>query len=805
MKKVTVSLIFFLFAGTVLAQTQLWVSPSGSGYAFSEKNPGSLEGNSLHYKIITLRNNGEHNIQVILKEGVYALNTPVVVSNAMAGSFTDTLSFIGVATDPDKNSGKAVVSGGKKVTGWQDAGNGIYKAQLPSGIDFRQLYVNGKMAIRARHPNRDSDTNYGPYWKIKYFYNNDNTKMLINESEIQQWSDMNNVEMVIHQDWVHTMTKVNSFEKRGVYAIVSIQSGLPGIGWGTADLLYFWENSFDFLDAEGEWYFNKTDRFLYYKPYANEDINQVEIIYPDIDRLFTIKGDDTTPVQNVYLQNIEFKYSNWAQPNVLGARFNQGAIPMEGDIFVETMLHISHADNMHIVNCNIIGAGGNGIDYDTKVKNSEITACHFDQIAANAILIDDNKMMRPEALLCTDNRIAHNLIENFGMIYANASSLFAGSVARLKVEHNEICYSQFSGLQIGNANPFEDLHDNLIRANNVHHTCRTYHDGSGLYTTASMPGTFITRNFIHDLERVPWFPDLQRGAIFLDDHSAWITVEDNVLLTEGKVGEQDAAGADRNAHDNIIRNNDSQDPEIIAEAGPQIPTGVVMQTEHASRDYYYVYPANEPVFKIECKLVDSVKVEEATPTLLNFYKEDDVFYTLDIAKVDSIKFSDDLPEIQVYAYPYGIPHAPGVVEAEDFDYGGEGVAYHDTDGINIGDRSYRTDPGDQGVDIQKGANYYSNGFCVAGIMAGEWLTYTIHVPEAGEYAFSFWTLNDHNASFDLVIDGAEPAGQIAVPNSSWGVVKVTGPNVQLSEGTHRVTLRLKGSFGLDKFEFLKSN
>jgi hypothetical protein len=186
---------------------------------------------------------------------------------------------------------------------------------------------------------------------------------------------------------------------------------------------------------------------------------------------------------------------------------------------------------------------------------------------------------------------------------------------------------------------------------------------------------------------------------------------------------------------------------------------------------------------------------------LNFYKDNTVFYTLDIANVDSIQFTDDSPAIQTLAYPNGIPHAPGIVEAEDFDYGGEGVAYHDTDAINTDNGNYRTDPNDQAVDIQT-SNAYSNGFCVA-IASGEWLTYTINVPEAGRYAFSFWTLNDKNALFDLIIDGSEPVGQVTVPNSSWGVVKVTGPNVQLSAGTHVVTLQFNGSFGLDKFEFIK--
>ena len=53
---------------------------------------------------------------------------------------------------------------------------------------------------------------------------------------------------------------------------------------------------------------------------------------------------------------------------------------------------------------------------------------------------------------------------------------------------------------------------------------------------------------------------------------------------------------------------------------------------------------------------------------------------------------------------------PGRVQAEDYDTGGEGVAYHDTDAANLGG-AYRPS---EGVDLKAvqndtGANYIYNG------------------------------------------------------------------------------------------------
>ena len=69
-----------------------------------------------------------------------------------------------------------------------------------------------------------------------------------------------------------------------------------------------------------------------------------------------------------------------------------------------------------------------------------------------------------------------------------------------------------------------------------------------------------------------------------------------------------------------------------------------------------------------------------------------------------------------------------LIQAENFDIGGEGVAYHDTTTDNIGE-SYRN----TGVDIENGDVIY--------VEAGEWQKYTISVPTAGTY-----TLMAHVAS-----------------------------------------------------------
>lgn len=69
---------------------------------------------------------------------------------------------------------------------------------------------------------------------------------------------------------------------------------------------------------------------------------------------------------------------------------------------------------------------------------------------------------------------------------------------------------------------------------------------------------------------------------------------------------------------------------------------------------------------------------------------------------------------------------PGKLEAEDFDEGGETIAYHDTETTNI-PGMYRPN---EGVDI--GSNE-RGGFSVGYVAQGEWMEYTVNVTATGLY------------------------------------------------------------------------
>lgn len=137
---------------------------------------------------------------------------------------------------------------------------------------------------------------------------------------------------------------------------------------------------------------------------------------------------------------------------------------------------------------------------------------------------------------------------------------------------------------------------------------------------------------------------------------------------------------------------------------------------------------------------------------------------------------------------------PGLVEAENYDDGGEGVAYHDVN--NGGQTDYRTD--NIGVYADGSA---SNGYAVGWNIAGEWMGYTVNVTSTRSYTVTARVASGSGAgTFHLEFG---PVGQVGgsgvtsspefnIPNTGgWGgsdysIITVLGIN--LSAGTQWVRL-----------------
>ncbi len=150
--------------------------------------------------------------------------------------------------------------------------------------------------------------------------------------------------------------------------------------------------------------------------------------------------------------------------------------------------------------------------------------------------------------------------------------------------------------------------------------------------------------------------------------------------------------------------------------------------------------------------------------------------------------------------PFGsIMHIPGVVEAENFDLGGEYTAYHDSDIVNHGNQ-YRTN---EGVDIETCSE---GGFNVTKTNSGEWLLYTVFVDASANYQLETrLAAASGNGKFHIEVDGVDKTAMINVASTggsqNWtSIVK----NLYMTYGQHQLKVFIDLStenLNLNKFTF----
>jgi hypothetical protein len=138
--------------------------------------------------------------------------------------------------------------------------------------------------------------------------------------------------------------------------------------------------------------------------------------------------------------------------------------------------------------------------------------------------------------------------------------------------------------------------------------------------------------------------------------------------------------------------------------------------------------------------------------------------------------------------PYGGTAAaiPGTVLAENYDTGGQGVAYNVTS-TNGTDNGYRS----QGVDLET-ATSPATGNDLGWTAAGQWFRYTVKVSTAGTYTVSFLVAAESaiTDAFHLSSSsGTNLSGSVAVPDTSgWQVWTTVTATVTLPAGTQTLTL-----------------
>lgn len=497
-----------------------------------------------------------------LESGTYNLNQPIIIRPEDNGTR--------IVAD-----GKVVISGGVKVSGWKKEGK-YYVATVPDfngrPLEFRQMWVNGKKAVRAR----DVD-DFEDMFRIR---NIDKAKEIIYvpAAAVKKIKGARYAEMVLHEMWCVANLRIKDIKIQGDSAAVTFHQPeshvhfmhpwpSPMVTTDGHNSPFYLTNAKELLDKEGEWYLDARTSKLYYIPRKGENMKTAEVIVPAVETLLKVEGTPDTPVKDVTFEGITFSYATWMRPSVSGhAPLQAGMYMIEayklrpkmdrpnGDHKLDNQgwvgrpasaVSLNCAENVSFSKCTFEHNASTGLDYHLYIKGGSINRCTFRDIGGNGILAgsfgpESHEAHLPYApadgrIICTGLSITNNLITDVTNEDWGCVGIGAGFVKDIKICDNEISDVSYTGISMGWGwnQQVCSMSNNLVSGNLIYHYAKHMYDTAGIYTLGSQPHSFIENNVVRDIYTPTYVHDPNHWFyLYTDEGSSYITVRNNWTPTE---------------------------------------------------------------------------------------------------------------------------------------------------------------------------------------------------------------------------------------------------------------------------------
>ncbi|MCD8048507.1 MAG: right-handed parallel beta-helix repeat-containing protein [Clostridia bacterium] len=531
--------------------------------------------------------NESSDVIVHVGEGVYPLDETIEFSPEDGGRNGHSVLYEGE---------NATISGGKSIEGWVlfDEEKNIYKAENVD-FDFAQLYINGERGVRAKNVPLDD-----PYSMRMIKAYREETEVdgyvypanciTVDATLVSDWNNLKDVKLKTLTAWTENVLPVESIEIIGGRGVIKIQKGAeerifnrphPDItGYSheyTVDFICWFENAYEFIDEEGEWYLDKSSGTLYYKPREGEDMANAEVIAPYTETLLSVKGTLDDNVKNLSFTGFTFAHSNWTRPNdegTVGGQASQYVLTsnLENEITLyrtPSAAVVECGENIEFIRNEFCHLGAAALDYYYGDKGGLVEGNVFYDIAGNGINIgkftaDESTEMHiaynpeDEREICDGQIIRNNYLTNIGADYEGSVGIAAGYPKNITIEHNTLSNMPYTGISVGFGWTSEDtaMENNKILRNHIHDVCMAVCDGAAIYTLSTQPNSEMAYNYIHDITRKEWF-DYGCAGLYLDEQTSGYSVHDNAMFDcPGIWQNQNPSGGNSLSNNGIICDED---------------------------------------------------------------------------------------------------------------------------------------------------------------------------------------------------------------------------------------------------------
>lgn len=504
----------------------------------------------------------------------------------------------------------AILSGGMPITGWKRQGK-LLVADVPDfngrPIDFRQLWVNGRKAVRARDVSdfeqmyriRANDKKRQTLWVPK-----EAVAPLLQGGKLR--ADSRYAELVLHEMWCVANLRIKDITVQGDSAGIrfhqpeaKVQFEHPWPSPMTPDTQhpspFYLTNAKVLLNEPGEWYHDIREHKLYYMPREDEGTQPKEAIVPVVETLVECIGTAERPVRKIYIKGVTFSHTTWMRPSM------QGHVPLQAGMYLteayklrpqidrpnnhkldnqgwlgraDAAVEISWGENIRFEGCTFRHLGGSGLDYITGCRGGSVSGCTFSDIAMNGYVcgsfspagLETHLPYQPTDFreVCTSQTVEQSEFEDVTNEDWGCVAICAGYVSGITIEHNTIHNVSYTGISLGWGwnRDLVCMKDNRVHANLIYDYARHMYDCAGIYTLGNQPGTMITENVVRDIAKPSYVHDPNHWFyLYTDEGSSNITIRDNWTPEEKYLQNANGPG-------NVWENNGPQvDERIKQQAG----------------------------------------------------------------------------------------------------------------------------------------------------------------------------------------------------------------------------------------------
>lgn len=556
-----------------LSAADIWVSPQGNDLAAGTKEaPKATLTAALRQARELRRIYGDmvkDTLYIHMQAGTYPLYEQVIVRPEDSGTSISPTVIISQGEE-------ATLSGGVNITGWRKGKGKLWVADVPNfngrPLDFRQVWVNGQKAVRAR--------DISDFEKMFRIINNDPEQEIlwVPAKAVKKILRAPYAEMVLHEMWCVANLRIKSIEVQGDSAAIRFHNPESRIQFEhpwprpmiTADghnSAFYLTNAMELLDEPGEWYHDLRNNKLYYLPREGENMRRVKVIVPAVETLVQVEGTLDRPVKNIIFRNIAFSHTTWMRPST------HGHVPLQAGMYLldgyslnpkmirgynnhkldnqgwlgrpSAAVQISSAQNIDFDGCCFEHIGYNGLDYVYGTQGGTVQGCLFRDVAGNGLVAGSFSPAAHETHLpydpadrrelCTHLTVRNNLFTDVTNEDWGCVGICAGYVSDINIEHNEINEVSYTGISLGWGwtQTVNCMRNNRVHGNLIHHYAKHMYDVAGIYTLGSQPKSYVTENYVHSIYTPGYAHDPNHWFyLYTDEGSSFITVRDNRTESE---------------------------------------------------------------------------------------------------------------------------------------------------------------------------------------------------------------------------------------------------------------------------------